>query len=607
HNFSDIHEFDQQKKNNGFCSRIEMQPCSINNDFTCKSIGLMDESCACINCRNPNSSNLKQGNITTNQINQLSSNICGQNYTITNSNNFMPNLDPRIHNDHNNPSSYWNDCLFEASTQNCCNYYGRNHHSRNNNLPPSTFSGEKGLEQYSYKNYENNCGYRTKDCEYSFSAAGKKTIDHSLTKRGSEDLYHKKLSSSNMMQQDFSSQNILQEDYLVPIDSYQDPLIPKINVAQFNESDGNHYDLEFATKSKNNMQNNVPEFNAAKFNENPKDGCLYNTNESPYMNHHDTNLSSLQNSENINSIYNEICQSILTDGDVKQSLTLICSILNDPNLNFHSEKCHESGKDYVGSLPEYYHISLKKYLVMLPQETFMNKYEFDDTENANEEIINYKDDFAIYISLVENDIHCLFLHIIKCMKGVCFLKNSIYLKYDHMRTMAINEFYTILSESYDRDLSDIKKISSLGLLYSEYMNYQSWLFEVFAIDNHRTKKSASNEFKSYLDIMENIKAKESNVLEFYAKIFYTKNYRIIRNILPCFNLIDRIKIDKDDNYQNVKIIRYIQLIICKFEAFRYKYYNENPIEEVNIQYLYKHPEFNETLLIMNIYLKKILF
>ncbi|KCZ82048.1 hypothetical protein H312_00530 [Anncaliia algerae PRA339] len=606
-NFPDILEFDHQKNNNGFCSRVEMQPCNANNDFACKSIGLMDESCAYINGRNPNSSNLKQGNLTTNQINQLSSNICEHNSTIANSNNFMPNSDPRIHNDHNNPNSNWKNCLFEASTQNYCNFYGRNHHSTNNNLPPPTFSGEKGLEQYSYKNYEKNCVYWTKDCDYSFTAADEKAIDCLLTKRGSGDLCHNKLSSKNIIQQEFSSETTFQEDCYVHTNRDLYPYIPEINVTQYNESNSNHYDLESATKSTNNMQNNVPEFNAAKFKENPKDSCLYNTDESPVMNHHDTILSSLQNSKNRNSIKNEINQSILTNGDVKQSLTLLCSILSNPNSNLNSEKCHKNGKEYARSLPEHYHMALEKCLVSLPQETFMNQYEFVDTENVNEETINYKGDFAIYIGLVENDLHFSFIYIIKCINDLCFLTKSRSLRHDCMRTMAINKFYTILSKTYDRDLSDIKKDSSVGLLYNEFMNYQSWLFKVFTIDSHENNKYALYELKTYLKISENFRTEESNVLEFYAKIFYTKNYRIIRNILPCFNLIDKIKIKNVDEYQTVKIIRCIQLIICKFEAFRYKYYNKNVIEEVNIQNLYKYPEFNETLLIMNILLKKILF
>lgn len=55
-----------------------------------------------------------------------------------------------------------------------------------------------------------------------------------------------------------------------------------------------------------------------------------------------------------------------------------------------------------------------------------------------------------------------------------------------------------------------------------------------------------------------------------------------------------------------KIIFYLQLIICKFEVFRFNYFYGRTINREDLEKLYQYPEFNEMVAVISIIFKKLM-
>ncbi|KCZ77439.1 hypothetical protein H311_01549, partial [Anncaliia algerae PRA109] len=71
------------------------------------------------------------------------------------------------------------------------------------------------------------------------------------------------------------------------------------------------------------------------------------------------------------------------------------------------------------------------------------------------------------------------------------------------------------------------------------------------------------------------------------------------SILPLFHIIFRKNNFPMQKKFAVKIIRYLQLIICKFEVFRHFYFSKKYINEENLQNLHSDEKFNETVAIIS--------
>ncbi|KCZ77599.1 hypothetical protein H311_01387 [Anncaliia algerae PRA109] len=64
--------------------------------------------------------------------------------------------------------------------------------------------------------------------------------------------------------------------------------------------------------------------------------------------------------------------------------------------------------------------------------------------------------------------------------------------------------------------------------------------------------------------------------------FYSENYDFLTKILLYFNLIHCIRNDKDIIFREISIFRYIRLLICRFEQFRYECFNNKNITEYTL-------------------------
>ncbi|KCZ79725.1 hypothetical protein H312_02872, partial [Anncaliia algerae PRA339] len=88
---------------------------------------------------------------------------------------------------------------------------------------------------------------------------------------------------------------------------------------------------------------------------------------------------------------------------------------------------------------------------------------------------------------------------------------------------------------------------------------------------------------------------EENIFDFYIAIFESENYSFLKEILPCFNLLHVIKTPCKFRSNVIYAIRYLQIIICKIEVFRYTYFQKSGVTEININDLDRNQEFNEMI------------
>ncbi|KCZ74732.1 hypothetical protein H311_04300, partial [Anncaliia algerae PRA109] len=68
-----------------------------------------------------------------------------------------------------------------------------------------------------------------------------------------------------------------------------------------------------------------------------------------------------------------------------------------------------------------------------------------------------------------------------------------------------------------------------------------------------------------------------------------------------------IKIKSNSIKLSVYIIKYLQLIICKIEAFRFKFFRESNIQQISLKVLYNNTEFNEALAVISIIFSRIIY
>ncbi|KCZ80209.1 hypothetical protein H312_02389 [Anncaliia algerae PRA339] len=98
----------------------------------------------------------------------------------------------------------------------------------------------------------------------------------------------------------------------------------------------------------------------------------------------------------------------------------------------------------------------------------------------------------------------------------------------------------------------------------------------------------------------NINMRQKIIIDAYAGIFYSESYDFLTNILPYSNLIHCIRNAKGIIFREICIFRYIRLLICRFEQFRYECFNNKNISEYTLQSLYSNPKFNEMVAVVSI-------
>ncbi|KCZ80863.1 hypothetical protein H312_01746, partial [Anncaliia algerae PRA339] len=167
--------------------------------------------------------------------------------------------------------------------------------------------------------------------------------------------------------------------------------------------------------------------------------------------------------------------------------------------------------------------------------------------------------------------------------------------------LSYKEFYEILSYSYEFVSIEFDYELGLEKLFDEFKQFEKYIEEEYKITVIRDKY-----IKDHKQFGEFIQRKNKftsdynhDVINFHINILKGDNYKLLPSILPLFHIIFRKNNFPMQKKFAVKIIRYLQLIICKFEVFRHFYFSTKYMNEENLQNLHSDEKFNETVAIIS--------
>ncbi|KCZ75745.1 hypothetical protein H311_03271, partial [Anncaliia algerae PRA109] len=165
---------------------------------------------------------------------------------------------------------------------------------------------------------------------------------------------------------------------------------------------------------------------------------------------------------------------------------------------------------------------------------------------------------------------------------------------------AYEEFSNILSTNISCLLLVNDDIIDLRRHIVEFKMYKMLVINKLNIENINIKFNYHRNLKTYISKI--IKSKK-NIYDCYIEAFYSKNYIFLTNILPGLNFIHKIRFQGHNKGNLALILKYLQLILCKFEVFRRTYFTMTDKIEVGIEDLYLDSNFNDTIAVIGIILK----
>ncbi|KCZ81913.1 hypothetical protein H312_00674 [Anncaliia algerae PRA339] len=168
------------------------------------------------------------------------------------------------------------------------------------------------------------------------------------------------------------------------------------------------------------------------------------------------------------------------------------------------------------------------------------------------------------------------------------------------------EFYFNLSVPYEQNSKKIYLESKFEMLHHEFRKFKNWIRIQYRMEDIETAKNYYKEYDKILSkLKERIVMDSENILSHCTSLFTSNNFDSLFKVLPGLNFLHFTKNIKPKSL-SVKILLYLQLLICKFETFRFSYaYESKKIGEC-LENLYKNQQFNETIAIMGVILKRIL-
>ncbi|KCZ80676.1 hypothetical protein H312_01932, partial [Anncaliia algerae PRA339] len=82
-------------------------------------------------------------------------------------------------------------------------------------------------------------------------------------------------------------------------------------------------------------------------------------------------------------------------------------------------------------------------------------------------------------------------------------------------------------------------------------------------------------------------------------IIFSDNYKLLLQILPGLELFFLMEIEIKFKKDKAFLIRYLQLIILKFEIFRFRFFNITSNVDANLNTLHSNADFNEMVAILS--------
>ncbi|KCZ75450.1 hypothetical protein H311_03574, partial [Anncaliia algerae PRA109] len=214
--------------------------------------------------------------------------------------------------------------------------------------------------------------------------------------------------------------------------------------------------------------------------------------------------------------------------------------------------------------------------------------------------------FIKCLNMIENDYYITFIYLVNNVnrtRKYCSnnMKHNIY--YNHDDDIFYNTMNTyLIKKVITNDICD-----NLNVIFKEYERMKENLFKLYNIDGI---KSISKYFDHDISYIANKNSKKSklseSILDLYIKMFFSENYIFLSKVSLGLNFINEVKrVEKICKYK-VQIIKLLQIIICKFEAFRSNHFYHHQVQSNSFEDLKGNIQFNETILTINIMFKLIL-
>ncbi|KCZ81616.1 hypothetical protein H312_00940 [Anncaliia algerae PRA339] len=318
------------------------------------------------------------------------------------------------------------------------------------------------------------------------------------------------------------------------------------------------------------------------------------------LNDHHTKFS-VRNTEMLDTslkTYNEVQGTEVENGQ-NQPLDLI-------NYTFREGKSNGSSSLENTNMDQD-EIFVGKYIQDLPDDIILHPYKLKDGNEATKKLPVRKaiaEEFYNYIKALENDQSLLYHYIINLMiksDGVPICcSNSLF------NSLTYELFFDTLREKYIIK-ENTQNINEFDILYEDFFEFEKLMATKLNLKNLINKENYRYEYNRLCTVKDvRFSCDEKVLLKYFVTIFTSENYIILFKIIPGFNIL--LSIYKYNmGIKNIIIIaRFFQAIIWKFESFRYNFFKQNEISNINLKNLYYNEEFNETITIISIMFGKIL-
>ncbi|KCZ82421.1 hypothetical protein H312_00079 [Anncaliia algerae PRA339] len=197
-----------------------------------------------------------------------------------------------------------------------------------------------------------------------------------------------------------------------------------------------------------------------------------------------------------------------------------------------------------------------------------------------------------------------------------YLINSVIKKHkDYRKTncdyssfvLKFQEFVDILSGKFEIIPQNVQDKNNLYVLHDEFDRFVKWVKLTHGIHNLYEIKNINHHIKVYKELYNQRLQNENDILDLYLDLFKSPNYNILLRVIPGFNLIYNIKGHISSKTCLIDFIELLQLIICKFEHFRFNHFAINEKQELSLQELHCNSDFNFTISIICIIYREILY
>ncbi|KCZ80656.1 hypothetical protein H312_01912, partial [Anncaliia algerae PRA339] len=172
---------------------------------------------------------------------------------------------------------------------------------------------------------------------------------------------------------------------------------------------------------------------------------------------------------------------------------------------------------------------------------------------------------------------------------------------------AFVEFYAVMFKKYPDNKTNIYEENYLSNVKQDFEDFLEWIDTNYNIQGVEYVYNCTKLHVKYsINLLNNNIHESKNLLNFYKNILGKDRYKILFELVPGLNLILKFKDTSFPRIQIIKIIRYLQLIILRFEVFEFSDLENKQIGKNNIKNKSKNKDFNEMIAVISIFSKKML-